>query len=848
LFDTILKASREVGGAVLTAVSTTIISFLPVFTMEGAEGKLFKPLAFTKTFALFSSLIVALVIIPPVAHWIYSTRPGGRKFGWVFFEGLIYLGGVLMIVWDWKLGLAVALVGAYRLLAVRYPILVEDRAKRLINLMIALVVTLILAAYWMPLGPGKGLFRNFIFLSLILGVILLALRIFQQFYEEILNWCLDHKAVFLCIPLLLLVAGAVIWQGYATVFGWFPRLIHESAPGKLMARSFPGIGREFMPPLDEGAYLFMPTTMPHASIGEVLDILQRQNRALEALPEVENVVGKLGRAETALDPAPVSMIETLITYRSEFLNDRSGRPRRFRCDPDERDFFRSLDGEPVPAMDGNPYVVRGRFDRDEHHRLIPDPNGMPFRLWRPPLDPRLNPGREAWHGIRKPDDIWERIVEAGSILGSTAAPKLQPISARMVMLQSGIRANMGVKVYGPDLGAIETVARSIEKFLRKVPSIDPATVIADRIIGKPYLEIEIDRRAIAQYGIDLQQVQDVIEIAIGGKEITTTVEGRERYPVRVRYLRELRDDIESIAKVLVTSRDGKNIPLIQLAKINYIPGPQVIKGENTFQVGYVLFDGKPGFAETNVVEDAREYLVEKIETGDLELPTGVSFSFTGNYENQVRSDKKLRVILPLALLVILIILYIQFRSFAVSAFVFSGIAVAWAGGFILIWLYGQPWFLDFSVFGTNMRDLFQVHPINLSVATWVGFLALFGIASDDGVIMATNLNHAFSARDIRSIEDIRRTTVKASLHRVRPCLMTTATTILALIPVLASTGRGSDIMVPMAIPSFGGMVFEIATMLVVPVLYCWMVERRCLRERNSRQEAQAGFEPGILAD
>jgi Cu(I)/Ag(I) efflux system membrane protein CusA/SilA len=399
------------------------------------------------------------------------------------------------------------------------------------------------------------------------------------------------------------------------------------------------------------------------------------------------------------------------------------------------------------------------------------------------------------------------------------------------MLQSGIRAIMGVKVYGPDLQTIEQVTRRIEKYLREVSSVDPLSVIADRIVGKPYLEIDIDRRAIAQYGIDLQQVQDVIEIAIGGKQVTTTVEGRERYPVRVRYMRELRDHIDTIGTVLVPAPDGTQIPLVQLAELRYVPGPQVIKSEDTFIVGYVLFDKKPGKAETNVVEEARAYLLEKIEDGELELPRGVSFSFTGHYENQVRANKKLKVILPLALFIIFIILYLQFKSVSTSALVFSGVAVAWSGGFTMIWLYAQPWFLDFSVFGTSMRDLFQVHPINLSVAVWVGFLALFGIASDDGVVMATYLDGAFSERKTATVQEIRRTTIEASLRRVRPCLMTTATTVLALVPVLTSTGRGSDIMVPMAIPTFGGMALEVVTMLVVPVLYCGIKEFQLKRKK-----------------
>jgi Cu(I)/Ag(I) efflux system membrane protein CusA/SilA len=351
-------------------------------------------------------------------------------------------------------------------------------------------------------------------------------------------------------------------------------------------------------------------------------------------------------------------------------------------------------------------------------------------------------------------------------------------------------------------------------------------VFADRIVGKPYLEIEIDRDAIARYGLHVKDVQNVIEVAIGGKRITTTVEGRERYPVRVRYQRELRDSIESLGGILVPSPQGAQIPLIQLAKIRYVRGPQVIKSEDTFLVGYVLFDKKPGHAEVDVVQDAQAEIQKRIDGGSFVLPAGVSYSFAGSYENQVRSEKRLRIVLPAALFVIFLILYFQFKSVSTTAMVFSGIFVAWAGGFLMIYLYGQPWFLDFSVFGVNLRALFQVHPINLSVAIWVGFIALFGIASDNGVVVATYLQQAFRERRPANVDEIRHATLIAGSRRIRPCLMTTATTVLALLPVLSSTGKGSDIMVPMAIPSFGGMVLALMTQFVVPVLFCWRAELR----------------------
>ncbi|RJQ80840.1 MAG: efflux RND transporter permease subunit [Desulfobacteraceae bacterium] len=828
-FNAVLTATREVSGAVLTATATTVVSFLPVFTMEAAEGKLFRPLAFTKTIALVASMTIAMVIIPPLSHLVLGRRSGTGKPGWILFEGLVYLGIGLSFLVDWRIGASMALIGVYHLIQRRLSLPLQKKLRLAGTAAIVAAVLITLAAHWLPLGPEKGLWRNILFAGTLMGGLLAFFYAFQKNYRRILSWCLAHKMFFLSFPLAGLLLGATVWQGYGKLFGWLPRLVHESALGEYAAARFPGLGREFMPPLNEGAFLFMPTNMPHASIAEMLEVIQIQDAAIQALPEVEYAVGKLGRAESPLDPAPVAMIETLINYRTEYLQGTNGQPLRFRHSMQENDYFRSPDGTPLAAADGKPYVVRGRFLRDEHKRLIPDAGGKPFRLWRPVLDPKLNRGRAPWPGIRKPDDIWNAVSRAAYLPGTTPAARLQPISARMVMLQSGIRSAMGIRVMGPDLQSINIASILIEEQLRHVRSISPGTVIADRLMGKPYLEIHIDRQAIAQYGVNLQQVLDVIEYSIGGKRVTTTVEARERYPVRVRYQRELRDTPETLGRVLVPAPDGTQIPLLQMARIEYTPGPEVIKGENTFLVGYILFDKIPGNADADAVEEAREHLLQAIDNGQLVLPDGVSYAFTGTYENQIRAEKRLALILPLALIIIFLILYLQFNSVSTSMMVFAGIIVAWAGGFIMIWLYAQPWFLNLDVFGVSMRDLFQVHPIHLSVAVWVGFLALFGIASDDGVVMATYLKTAFAENRVSSVAGIRQAVLEAGLRRVRPCLMTTATTLLALIPVLTATGRGADIMVPMAVPTFGGMLFETITMLVVPVVYCWREEARLRR-------------------
>ncbi len=824
--EVIFRATSEVGSAVITAVVTTIISFLPVFTLQAAEGKLFVPLAFTKTFALLASVIVALTIIPTFAQLVFTTKIDNKKLKRILHIALLVLGFVAIWYVKWWIGLSLILVTLFHLFQQRLPVMQKFSLPKVNIILATTVVVLLLTDHWLPLGPDKGFSGNLFFVVTIIALFLSAFWSFFKHYRQILSWALINKKTFLSIPVTILLLGSFIWLGFDSFFGWFPGWLKTSRPVSAVAHTFPGMGKEFMPSLDEGSFLYMPTTMPHASIGEVLDVLQYQDKAISSIHEVETVVGKLGRAETPLDPAPLSMIETIINYHPEYIQDKNGTYLTFKFEPDSIDYFRDRKGKMLKAADGEPYLVRGAFIRDENYKLIEDNNGMPFRLWRPALDPDLNEYRSAWAGISSPNDIWDEIIAAAEIPGTTSAPKLQPIATRIVMLQSGMRAPMGIKVKGPDLASIEKTGLQLERLLREVPSVSPATVFADRIVGKPYLEIEIDRLAIARYGIKLQMVQEVIETAIGGKQITMTVEGRERYPVRIRYMRELRDNFESLERILVPAPNGAQIPIIQLARINYVRGPQVIKSEDTFLTGYVLFDKKPGYAEVDVVEQTAEYLQDKLETGEFDLPAGVNYTFSGSYENQVRAQKRLAIILPLALFLIFLILYMQFKSVSTTGLVFSGIAVAWAGGFIMLWLYGQDWFLNFSFLSVNLRELFQMHSYNLSVAVWVGFLALFGIASDDGVIIATYLKQSFETRKPKTIHEIHQATIYAAQRRARPALMTTATTILALIPVLTSTGRGSDIMIPMAIPSFGGMIFAVITMLIVPVLYAWIEERK----------------------
>ena len=713
--ETIYHATTEVGSAVLTAVMTTIIGFLPVFFMTGPEGKLFKPLAYTKTFALMGSILVALTVLPALATFVFRRKKAKKSLP-VADDHDLTAGGLATL---------------QQHLRVTGP-------RLWMTISLSLLLAIYLSHRWQPLGP-EPVFGNAALVIVLLGGLIGAAWLFMAFYPRMLAFFLKAKLVLMAAVLLVIGSGVWVWSQ---------------------------MGREFMPSLDEGSFLWMPSTMPHASIGEALEALQLQDQAIRAIPEVENVVGKIGRVDSPLDPAPVSMVETIVTYRPEYGTDD---------------------------------------------------NGNRVRLWR--------------DHIQSPNDIWNEIAAAGEIPGSTSAPRLQPIETRLVMLQTGMRAPMGLKVYGPDLAAIESAGFEIERLLKQVPGIRGETVFADRTVGKPYLEIDINRDAIARYGLSVLQVQNVIEVAVGGRRITSTVEGRERYPVRVRYQRELRDSIEDLEEIFIPTPSGAQIPLNQLATIEYVRGPQAIKSEKGFLVGYVIFDKEPEASEVEVVETAAAYLKE-----NFDQPVGVGYEFTGSYQNQVHASRTLALVVPVALVLIFILLYLHFKSLSLTLIVFlAGVPTSLAAGFILLGLFGQPWFLDLHLFGVDWRELFQIHPLNLSIAVWVGFLALFGIATDDGVLMGTILQQRFAdpKQDTDGIAAIRETTVQAATLRNRPAMMTTATTLLALLPVLTSTGRGADVMIPMAIPTFGGMLAAILTVFIVPTLYCGMVEARCRRKGMS---------------
>lgn len=708
LEQVIYEGVSEVSSAIMTAMATTIVSFIPVFAMQAQEGKMFHPLAFTKTFALLSALLLGFLLLPTLAYWVLSLR--WPRWFINKFAHQHRLSTVFGLSWRY------IIIGVIILLSIG-----------------------VLADMWLPLGPDNGLLLNILFVAVIIGVILGLLWLLVIFYERILRWCLNHRLLFMTIPVVTLICGILIWRK---------------------------CGQEFMPTLDEGSFMLMPTSMPHTGVEENIRYCQILDRRIKTIPEVESVVGKWGRVNSALDPAPIQMYETVINYKPEYELDENGHRKRFK---------------------------------DGYHRL-----------WRPE--------------IQSEDDIWNAITEVTRIPGLTGSPKLQPIATRQVMLSTGLKAPMGLKIYGPDLESIEKAGLQLEQVMRQIPEVNSASVYYDRASGAPYLEIKFDREKLSRYGIQIGDVQSIISTAVGGMSEGNTVEGRERFPIRVRYARELRNEPDVLQQVLIPAMDGTQIPLGQVADIQFTRGATMINSENTFLVGYITFDKEGTLAEVDVVNEAKRVVDESVKSGKVVLPKGVSYAFTGTYEQQEHAAKRLQIVIPVALMIILLILYFQFRSVTASLIHFSGVFVAFAGGFILMWLYGQPWFMDFSVCGVNMRSLFGMGTINLSVAVWVGFIALFGVATDDGVLMGTYIHQTFLRRQPQTKHDIIEAVVEAGKKRVRPAAMTTATTLIALLPVLSSTGKGADVMVPMSIPTFGGMLIQTMTMFVVPVLQCWWRE------------------------
>lgn len=705
-FQRVYEGASEVGGAIVTAVSNTLISFIPVFFLADQEGKMFRPLAFTKTFAIAASVILALTVVPLICLHLFRPLQWTRRIVWI----------------------VAGMLGALAAVATHFVMMWTLSGSHYSGWPMAIVVGVIVTLAIVRMTRER-------FLPLESNIVS---RGVARVYTPTLRWILAHKALFMIAPLTIIALGLTAWSR---------------------------LGREFMPPLDEGSFLYMPSLLPQAGLGPAIEVNRKQDMAIASVPEVESVVGKLGRAESALDPAPIGMMESIVILKRE---------------SDWR------------------HVSVTRW----------------FSSWPGPIKKPLTWLWPEHRRITK-SEILSELHEKTAMPG-VLPTWLQPIQTRLVMLQTGFRAMMGVKIFGSDLHEIERIGLQIEQLLYQVPGA--TDIVADRIVGKPYIQFEIDRDRIARYGVNIRDVQDVIEVAVGGMNIMESVEGRERYPIRVRYLREFREDIPELEKILLPTSTGAQIPLAQVVKITSVLGPQEIKGERGLLVGYVTMNTRER-DEISVVEDAEKVLQSALRDGRLKLPPGYYWEWSGQFENQQRAMARMRILVPACLLIMFVMLYLGFKRWWVAPIIYLGILVSASGGFIMLALWG----------------------VNLSVAVWVGFLVLFGVVDDDGVVMSTYLEGTFEGRSFNSVAEIRAAVLEAGLKRIRPALMTISTTIFGLMPIFWATGRGSDVMQPMAIPSVGGMVVSLLiTIWIVPTLFC-AIEERKWRNAQRRAKTQAAI-------
>ena len=720
-----------------------------MFSLTGQAGKLFKPLAFTKTFAMLGAVVVAISLVPVLVS-IFLTDPTRRPN---FLSRLFAITG-------WPLR---------------------------------------------KLADG-------------------------------ITWLL--KAIY----------GPII---RLAVFNIFTKLIIVGLAVAAFAVSIPltpfykNIGQEFMPPLNEGDLLFMPVLLPGASITQAKDVMTKQDLIINRFPEVSMVVGKLGRAMTATDPAPIGMFETIISV----IDPKEWPRRTVKVDEtaelaqtvanrliDENvigdahaghmnaDFFANVATDAAGRIDEmatkyhNPYlpaVEREKLYRIWLLRVIIEElltqmgessklgdSGSESELHRiaseiePPLE-----HKRYFRTKRRPELITD-LIEATRMPGVSPI-MTQPIRNRIDMLATGIQTPIGVKVFGKDLATIEEIAVRIEQELLKLEgAVGP---YAERIGNKPYIEFHIDREEAARYGIKIGAVQQIVMTAIGGMNLTYTIEGRKRFPIRVRYMRELRDNVEALTRVLVPTPKGVQIPLGQLVRVERHPGPAKIASENTLLFSRVFCDVDVDvIGLVDFVEIAQKTLDEKIKPT---LPQGYFYSFSGQYEAELEARSRLILVVPICIAVIFMLLYIKFKSASAMFAIFLAIPFAFIGGMWMQWLmkYIPP-------------ALGGGYAIKYSTAVWVGYIALFGVAVEDGIVLIE-----YVLQRVRSGEPIDKAVVNAGLLRVRPIIMTTATTVLALLPIMLaeiSTTTGAELMKPIAVPTFGGMVSAtVANLILAPVLF-----------------------------
>jgi len=699
--EVIQEAASEVAPAVFTAVMTTVVSFLPVFMLTGRDYKLFAPLAWTKTFSLVAALIVAVTLVPVLSRFLLQSSERKKRIRLFAGVGFALVGLVLALFFG---NVIQAVIGL--------PVTA-----------IVIVMPALFGAvgYWMLGERLRPVDENPVS------------RVILRGYEPLLRLFLARKGTFLVIPGVVIALGLGAWIGLPTIL----KPVEEGSkllganldevPGYVdLKHTFTGLESDDWIALDEGSWFYMPTLYPAASFSQAMEVLQTQDALIQEIPEVENVLGKIGRVESALDPAPAAMIETYVMLK-------------------------------------------------------------PTDQWREGVTTK---------------DIWEQINALATLPGVTPASPLQPIEGRVVMLQSGIKASMAIRIYGDSLDGLADASMQVAQHLKTLPQVNAATVNPDIVLGKPYVEFDVNRDAAARYGMSTAMVNQVIETALGGSNVTKTVEGRERYPVRVRYERQLREQLYELKELPVVTHSGEVVPLSNLATMNTTWGPGVINSEDARLVAHVSFQPSGAMGDLETAESVKQSLLSAQEEKSLELPKGYSLEPVGSFQNQIEANQRLLWVIPLVMMINLFIIYLQFRHIPISVAVFAGIPVAFSGGMLCL----------------------AINSVEINTAVWVGFIALFGIAVDDGVVMATYLDQVFTRKRLQSIEDIRNATVEAGMKRIRPCLMTTFTTIIALVPVILSTGRGSDVAKAMAWPVVGGMTVELLTLFVVPVVFAGFKE------------------------
>jgi Cu(I)/Ag(I) efflux system membrane protein CusA/SilA len=718
--EVIINAAYEVAPAVMTGVSTTIVSFLPVFFLTGRDLKLFSPLAWTKTFAMFAALFVAVLLVPALCRLLlHSAR-------WPLWRGAIVaaaagIAGVAATVVFWEPWLERASA---------FPLWATAVGAGLLISVLALVMT---RERLRPVEENP------------------TSRAILWVYEPVLRFLLAHKFTFMALPATIILLGAGAWFGLPTILypaEQFARVLGaepNDVPGYVdLKHRFPGLKTDDWIALDEGSWFYMPTLYPAGSFSQGMEVLQTQDALISKIPEVENVLGKLGRAESALDPAPGVMIETYVMLKPE----------------------------------------------------------------------------SQWREGATIQSIWEQINQLATLPGITPASPLQPIEGRVVMLQSGIKAPMAIRVYGDTLDGLAEAARAVAERLRQIPQVDAATVNPDIVLGVPYVEFEVDRDTAARYGMSTMAVNQVIESALGGMNLTTTVEGRERYPIRIRYQRDLRERIDDLPRLPVVTPAGEVIPLESLAKMNTTWGPGMISSEDARLAAHIAFAPSGITGDLETVDAVNQELRKAQADGTLKLPAGYALLPVGSFQNQIEANRRLMVIIPIVILVDLLIIYLNFRNLPLTFIIFSQIPIAIFGGMIGLGLFN----------------------VEMNTAIWIGIIALIGIAEDDGVVIATYMEQLFARRPLRTVQDIREATVDAGKRRIRPCLMTAFTTFAALLPVMMATGRGSDVARAMALPVFFGMFVELVSLFVVPVLYCGYMELKLrMGWKDLRWAANAGL-------